>query len=253
MRVVLFVIVLAAGCAQTPAKDYDRWKRELEMEEKGETPLWATIDHPVARGYLGGGPGTLNYKTRGTGATNRNERVDANLYRAGFIGPAGFMLDWLGSTEDMSGGTSADAFDLFGFANRPMWPNKRLRFEGRPGGYWEKLNLKGAQNGDLEGWTLGFRMEAEAEVDVVKARRFNLSLFANGRLGGGWGNYKRTGFSSERGTSWGYGWEAGVRVQAYRFFGSLSWMDRNTTIDPHNTGTAEYGFEGATFALGLRW
>jgi len=253
MRALILLLVVAAGCAQTPAKDYDRCKRELDMEEKGETPLWATIDHPIAMGYGGGGLGTLSYKTSGTGAPNRNERVDANLYRVGFTGPAGFMIDWMRSTEDMTSGTSADAFDIFGFVNRPMWPNRRLRFQGRPGGYWEKFNLKGARNGDLEGWTLGFRFEGEAEVDVVKARRFNFSLFANGRLGGGWGDYKRTGTGSQRGTSWGYGWEAGARIQAYRFFASLSWIDRSTTLDPNASGSAEYGFEGGVLAIGLRW
>ena len=203
MRTLLFLIVVAAGCAQTPSKDYDRWKRELEMEEKGETPLWATIDHPVAMGYGGGGLGTLSYKTSGTGAPNRKEKVDANLYRAGYVGPAGFTIDWMRTTEDMTGGTSADAFDIFGFAARPLWPNRRLRFLTRPGGYWEKINLKGARNGDLEGWTLGFRFDVEGELDVIKRRRFNLSLFASGRIGGGWGNYKQTGIGSGRGTSWG--------------------------------------------------
>ena len=134
-----------------------------------------------------------------------------------------------------------------------IYIDNRLRFATRPGGYWEKLNLKGARNGDLEGWTLGLRIEVEGEVDVIKARRFNLSLFASGRLGGGWGSYKLTGTGSERGTSWGYGWEAGARVQAYRFFGSLSWMDRTTMLDPNNSGSADYGFEGGVIAVGLRW
>lgn len=253
MRCLGLLILFLAGCAQTPAKDYDRWKRELDMQEKGETPLWATIDHPVAMGYGGGGIGQLSYKTSGPGATNRNEKVDANLYRVGFVGPAGFMIDWLGTTEDMTGGTSADVFDIFGFANRPLWPNRRLRFQGRPGGYWEKLNLKDSRNGDLEGWTLGLRFEAEGEVDIIKARRFNLSAYASGRIGGGWGEYSRTGTGSSRGTSWGYGWEAGARVQFYRFFGSVSWIDRTTELEPDFNGGAEYGFAGGVIALGLRW
>ena len=252
MRLLPFLI-LVVGCAQTPAKDYDRWKRELDMESKGETPLWATIDHPVSWGYGSGGLGEMDYRTEGTRAQPRRESVDANLYRAGFVGPAGFMLDWLGTTEDMSGGTSAEWVDFFAFSNRPLWPNRRLRIQSRPGGYWEYINLKSAESGDIEGWTLGFRFEAEAEVDVVKARRFNLSLFGSGRLGGGWGDYKSKGSGSSRGTSWGYGWQAGVRVQAYRYYGSLSWIDRTTTLDPDSSGSAEYGFSGGVIALGLRW
>jgi hypothetical protein len=253
VRSLALLILLLAGCAQTPGKDYDRWKRELDMQSKGETPLWATIDHPVAMVYGGGGPGRFSYATKDTGSSNRREKVDANLYRLGYYGPGGLMADWMGTTEDMTGGTSASLFDLYGFADQPMWPNRRLRFQNRPGGYWQYLNLKKSERGDLEGWTLGFRYELEAEVDVIKAYRWNLSVYGSGRIGGGWGQYNTTGTGSDPGTAWGYGWEAGVRVQVSRFFGSLAWIDRTTTVEPDNSGSAEYGFSGGVLALGLRW
>ncbi len=244
---------LLIGCAQTPDKDYDRWKRELEMQDEGKTPLWATIDHPVAMGFIGGGPGSFKYKTSGRGGPGRRETTNANLYRVAYMAPMGAMIDFMHTTEDMSGGTSADDFDIWVFANRPLWPNKRLRFQSRPGGYFQKLNLKQAQPGDFEPWTLGFRFELEGEVDIVKAYRFNLSAYASGRIGGGWGRTKVNGVEDGT-TSWGYGWEAGVRAQYQRWFLAASWIDKTTQMGGSSLySEGEYGFAGGMLSVGLRW
>lgn len=232
-----------------PQRDYERWQRELEREESGEPTIWIDVDHPLVYAFGGAGPTQFTYANR----AGRDERVDAVTYRAGFIAPTGLLVDWTSTTEDMAGGTSADWFDLFFFYNRPLWPNRRLRFEPRPGVYYDRLNMRGAVPGDTKPWTLGFRFDLEAEVDVVKLRTFNLSLFANGRLGGGWGR-TRVGDARVGSTSWTSGWEAGVRVQYARIVGSLGWMDRRTELDgdPLVNG-ADYGFEGPVLLFGMRW
>ena len=253
LMLLAILFTLMGGCVQTPAKDYDRWKRELEMEEKGETPLWSTIDHPVAMVYAGGGPGTFRYKTNGSGGPGRRDKANANLYRLAYLGATGAMIDWMRTSDSLEGGTTADDFDIWFFANRPMWPNRRLRFMSRPGGYFQKLNLKKAQAGDFEPWTLGFRFELEAEVDIVKARRFNLSAYGSGRIGGGWGQTKVNG-KQDNTTSWGYGWEAGVRAQFHRWWAGVAWLDRTTQMGASSLyDEGEYGFAGGLISVGLRW
>lgn len=246
------LLLTLTGCAlSNPERDKARWERELDREISGEKTIWIDVDHPVIYGYAGGGPGEFSYRNRARGGTDEG---NANLYRFGFIGPASLLVDWMSSTDPLGETeTKADWLDIYFFGNRPLWPNRRLRFNARPGIYFDKLNLKKAQSGDAEPWTLGFRFELEAEVDVIKAKQFNLSLFGNGRVGGGWGRTKVSG-NEVSSNSWGYGYEAGLRAQFRRFVGSISWLDRRTQLggDPLIEDT-EYRFQGATLMFGLRW
>ncbi|MHC4407529.1 MAG: hypothetical protein ACYS0E_07155 [Planctomycetota bacterium] len=250
MRTWTLLLFLAGGCAMgNPKRDYERLQRQMEVEESGEKTIWLDVDHPLIYAYGGAGPTTFRYSNN----TRGNEDVDAITYRAGFIGPASLVFDYTDTTQDMSGGTSAETFDLFFFHNRPLWPNRRVRFQSRPGVYYDRLNMRGAQSGDTKPWTFGFRFELEGEVDVIKLRTFNLSLFASGRVGGGWG---RTTVDNVRlrSTSWGWGWEAGLRAQYARIVGSLSWIDRQTELSgDRSIDGAEYGTSGPVLMFGMRW
>ena len=250
MRRALLLLLLAAGCASSnPKRDMERFRREMEREESGERTLWIDIDHPFLHTYAGGGIGRFHYKKGGS----RNESVESRTFRAVVVAPGGFLAEWSATTESMSGGTKAEMLDLFSFYNAPAWPNRRLRFETRPGFYFEKLNLVGAQQGDAEPWTLGFRVDLEGEVDIIKRNWVNFSLFATGRLQAGWGRTKVSG-TTVASNAWGYGWEAGLRGQIARWTLTASWFDRNTELGGSDLvrGT-EYGFEGAMLMVGLRW
>lgn len=191
----------------------------------------------------------MQYKTR----NRRETAVDSRTVRAGVIAPSGFLAEWSETTEDMTGGTGAQMIDLFAFWNRPAYPNRRLRFESRPGVYFEKLNLTKAQPGDAEPWTLGFRFEVEGELDLIKRRVFNWSVFANGRFGGGWGRTKMNGVTVAS-TSFGYGWEVGTRAQLARWVISASWFDRTTELGgAERVHGVAYGVEGAMLLVGWRW
>ncbi|MHC4938699.1 MAG: hypothetical protein ACYTHK_06995 [Planctomycetota bacterium] len=250
MRVWILLLVAAGGCALgNPQRDYERLQRELEREQSGKPTIWVDVDHPLIYGYGGAGPTTFRYSNRARG----NEDADAITYRGGFIGPASFLFDYTDTSDDLSGGTSAYTFDGFFFHNRPLWPNRRLRFQSRPGVFYDRLNMRNAQAGDTKPWAFGFRFELEGEVDVVKLRTFNLSVFANGRVGYGWG---RTTVDDVRvdSTSWGWGWEAGVRAQYARIVGSVSYLDRQTELsgDSRINGV-EYGHSGPVLMFGMRW
>jgi len=250
VRAAVLLVVLAAGCASaSPQRDYERWKREMERAESGEPTVWIDVDHPQIHAYGGAGPTRFSYSDR----AGRNETVDALTARAGFVGPASLLVDWTQTTQDMSGGTSAETFDMFFFGNRPLWPNRRLRFEARPGVYYDRMNMRGARPTDAKPWSMGFRFELEGEVDVIKRPRFNLSVYGSGRVGYGWG---RTTMGDTRvdSASFGTGWEAGVRVQYAHVVGSLAWTDRETELqgDRLVDGT-EYGFEGPVLTFGMRW
>ena len=247
MRPSLLLFLLVTACAQSGA--YDQWKRQQEIAETGEKTLWVGGDHPFLYIYGGAGPTQFRYSDR----AGRDEEVDAITYRGGAIGPTGFTIDATSTTEDMTGGTSAYTFDVFFFGNRILMPDPRVRSYIRPGVYYDRLNMKDALPTDAKPWTIGFRAEGEVEFDAIKAKTFNLSLFANGRIGGGWGR-TTLGDDTVSSNSWGWGVEGGVRAQFHRFTASLSWMDRQTNLGGGSglSGT-EYGFRGATLLIGVRW
>ena len=241
---------LLAGCALgNPQRDYERWQRQIDREESGKPTVWLDVDHPIVHVYGGAGPTSFRYAN----GSARDERVDAVTYRAGFVGPASLLFDWTDTTGDMAGGTSAETYDLFFFHNRPLWPNRRLRFESRPGVFYDRLNMRGAGPADAKPWAIGFRFELGAEVDVVKLRTFNLSVFGSGRYSYGWG---RTTIADTRvdSTSSGWGWAAGVRAQYARIVADLAWIDRETGLGGDRLVDAvEYGVEGAVLTIGMRW
>jgi hypothetical protein len=250
VRGLAFLVLLLGGCALgNPQRDYERWQRELEREESGERTIWIDVDHPLVYAYGGAGPTRFFYRD----SSGRNEEVDAATYRAGFVGPASLLFDWTDTTEDLSGGTSAETYDLFFFHNRPLWPNRRLRFESRPGVYYDRMNMRGARATDRKPWSIGFRFELEGEVDVVKLRTFNLSVYGSGRAGYGWGRTTTSGTRVDS-SSLSLGWEAGIRVQYARIVGSLAWTDREIELqgDRLVDGT-EYGFRGPVLTFGMRW
>ncbi|MHC4933607.1 MAG: hypothetical protein ACYTGV_15615, partial [Planctomycetota bacterium] len=234
-----------------PARDYEEWKKQMERPPDAPPPMWKQGNHPSRLIYGSGSTGSFSYKTSGSTA-NRNERVDAQLYRFGYLGRSGLMIDWLKS-EEMTGGTTAEAFDAFGFGNFPLWPNNRLRFMSRPGLYYNNINLKSTLPNDVEPWSWGLRYELETEVDVIKQPKFILSLFGSGRIGFGWGDAKMGGVKQGiNATDWGY--EAGVRAHWSRGYLALSWIDRTMEVDGgFGFSTAEYRYEGLNLSLGLRW
>jgi hypothetical protein len=254
LRALGLLCVVIAGCKGTAKDpDFERWKNEQDKRARDEAPVWKTIDHPAGQIYGSVARGKHTFKTKGTGRPNRDEKVDAHLVRVGLVGSAGVMIDFMASSDDMTFGTFSQSLDVFAFANWVVRPTSRFRFQSRPGFYWLNSEQGAEIRGDINGWTVGFRFDGEAEYDLVKARRFHLSLFGSGRIGGGGGFYTAIDAPKGRGVSWGYGWEAGLRAQVNRFYGSLSWMERVTTLEPHTPGSAEYGFQGASLTLGIRW
>jgi hypothetical protein len=249
LRTLLAIaLVLTTGCA------YTRPKLELPAEPDPDAPrpVWRQGNHPTLTIQGGVSYGEFSYTTQGTSA-NRRETVQAPLYRFTARGRGSLDIEYMGRTDSMTAGTQAEAFQIFGFTDLPLWPNKRLRFQSRPGAFFQKVNLIKAQTGDVEPWLWGFRYELEGEVDLIKQPRFIVSLYASGRIGYGWGEAKVSGVG-ENARGWDWGWEAGVRAQLSRFFVSLGWLDRNLNVDgSYRFSSAEYRYQGAALMLGARW
>lgn len=240
------LLTLAVGCAATDAP------KEREFHEKLPPPPMWRGPHPVGGVYGAVSDGAVSYETSGTGGDVRG-RTNARLYRLAYLGRGGFMFDWLKSDGDLAGNATLQGYDLFGFANLPLWPNERLRFTSRPGLYYNRINLKNAGPTDVEPWTFGLRYELEAGVDVVKKPQFVFSLYASGRLAWGTGE-ARIGPSYESVDAWLWGWEAGARVHYRRFFLGLSWIDRRNEVNGiFRFRDADYRYEGANLSFGLRW
>jgi len=240
----LVPLVLAIGCASDPP--------EREFHEKLPPPPMWHGPHPVGGVYGAVSDGNFSYETKGTGADVR-DKTNARLYRLAYLGRAGFMFDWLKSDGDLAGNTKAEGYDLFGFANLPLWPNERLRFTSRPGLYFNQINLKNAGPADVEPWTFGLRYELEAGVDVIKKPQVVFSLYASGRFAWGTGEAK-VGNSYESVDALLWGWEAGARVHYRRFFLGLSWVDRHNEVNGlYRFRDADYRYEGANLSFGLRW
>lgn len=237
MPTLLVVLLVLAGCASTV--------REKRTDEKPAPPPspWVLGDHPVVAAYGAASPGHV---TRDL--PDRTERAEAWLYRFGVIGPSGLLVD-LVSGDDFGNGVQAESIDIFVFGSLPLWPNRRTRLMQRPGAYYGNLNLKGADAASSEPWSVGLRYDLEAEIDLVKRPRFVVSLFGSGRIGYGWGESR---LESINALGWGY--EAGVRAQMGRFFGSLGWIDYRTEYEgDRRSSSQEYRFEGLSLVLGLRW
>jgi hypothetical protein len=240
----LVALGLAIGCASDPP--------EREFHEKLPPPPMWRGPHPVGGVYGAASDGNFSYKTNGTGADVR-DKTNARLYRLAYLGRAGFMFDWLKSDGDLAGNLQAEGYDLFGFANLPLWPNDRLRFTSRPGLYYNQINLKNAGPTDVEPWTFGLRYELEAGVDVIKKPQFVFSLYASGRFAWGTGEAK-IGNSRESVDALLWGWEAGGRVHYRRFFLGLSWIDRRNEVNGiFRFRDADYRYEGVNLSFGLRW
>jgi hypothetical protein len=237
-------VSVLVGCASEAS--------EREFHEKLPPPPMWRGPHPVGGVYGAVSDGNVSYTTSGTGA-NVRDKTDARLYRVAYLGRAGFMFDWLQSDGDLAGNAKLEGYDLFGFANLPLWPNDRLRFTARPGLYYNRINLKNAGPADVEPWTFGLRYELEAGVDVVKKPQVVFSLYASGRFG--WGTGEATvGTSRESVDAFLWGWEAGARLHYRRFFLGLSWIDRNNEVNGfYRFVEADYRYEGANLSFGLRW
>ena len=254
MRTLALLVVLV-GCALTdPIDTVPPDELPPEAFEEPRKPMYRggrRGEHPVVliRGAVADGEHT--YTTRGT-TSNRTVKTDARLYRVGYIGPAGFMIDWMDSST-YGGGSSTNTLDFYGFLNRPVWPNRRLRFNFRPGAYYKRTNIKNGLVSDVEPRTWGFRFEGEAEVDVIKAERFVFSVFGNGRVGWGWG-YAHAGGTTENVTEFGWGWEAGLRATLHNWYAAVSWIEREDEIAGNfRFVDAVYGFEGANISFGFRF
>ena len=244
MRIVTILLLVVAGCAYKKPKlpDFDAPR----MWKGG----WG--QHPVAMVYGSGSIGDFTYETRGT-AANRDEKVEAQVYRLGYIGRTGIMIDWMSESDPMAGDTTAEAIDIFGFGNLPLWANPRLRFQSRPGLFYNKVNLKKAQATDVEPWSWGFLYELEGEVDVIKRPPFAWTVFGSGRFGLGWGKAD-IGPVRESVRSRPRGWEAGTRFHLGGWMLVLSWIDREIRYDDALTfSRAEYGYRGANISIGMRW
>jgi hypothetical protein len=243
MRLTLLLPLAFACCASRP---------KLELPDPDAPPsMWKARHHPVTMLYGSGTVGNLSYGTKGT-AASRDDRTDARLHRFGFLDCGGIMLDFVES-DGLSGGTEAEAFDIFTFGNLPLWPNKRLRFMSRPGAYFNKINLVGTRMGDVEPWSWGLRYELEAEVDLVKKPKFIVSLYASGRIRYGWGRAKITGVTEDI-NALGWGYEAGAPAHLHNWMVALSWIDRTMDVDSSFSARgAEYRFEGASLTIGTRW
>ena len=177
-------------------------------------------DHPQGNINVESGPGTLEYRTRGTG-NNANTRADGTFWRFTYNARyVGVQFSGFDTRSELRGTTSADSFDGFVYANLPLWPNRRLRFVSRPGAYYNDINLKNAVVGDVEPRTWGFRYELEGEFDIIKKPRLILSVYAAGRFEWGYGDAKTGTGGEEHVDGYGWGWETGVRLQFRRLFGA---------------------------------
>lgn len=254
VRLFLVLIFLLTACASNGGRHKLPFKFDDETGEIIPPPpgVWGAGAHPVGMGFVSGGDGQFRYKTKGTG-NDRDEDVNAQLYRVAFINGGGLIAELVKSDGDMEGGTSADALDLFLLGDAPLWPNNRMRFQSRFGGFYSQVNLKKSDPLDVEPWIWGFRYELEGEVDIIKRKKFVISAFGNGRYALGWGKAKFAGEKqSVRSTP--HGWGAGMRLHLARFMVSMTWIDRTMKIDDGvGFSSAEYGFEGISLDLGFRW
>lgn len=275
-RALVVLAVLAASCATAQDDKLGDWRDTSDIEpppppprdkladsrERPEYPeapprpipqYWGAKDHPIGYAFAAGVPGEMTLRTSGT-ALNRNETVDASMFRlAAAAGrQAGLELSWWDS-DAFTGGLKYEVFDMFGHGQVPMWPNRRLRFLGRGGLYYNNTNAKNAGPTDVEGWSWGFRLDVEGEVDVIKGPVTVVSVFANGRFGFGWGDAK-TGGLSESITASDWGWEAGARLHWGQFFLAVSWIERTTEWEgSFRFDEARYGMAGAQLTFGLRF
>lgn len=259
-RVLPAVLLVGVGCAAAPEHDWPARFRRNETVMAPVEPMPYTppqrrdwnVEQPRQMAFLSVTPGDFSYTTKGT-ASDVSARADMRLYRLLMESYGGAELSWLSTDADLNGNTKAEAFDWFAYAGYSNYPNKRLRFMPRLGMFFNRYNLKNARAADVEPWSWGFRSEVEGEFAVVQTDKVAVTLFANGRVGWGWGDAKVSGIE-ESTDYFGYGWEGGLRLNASHFYFALSWVDREDEYrGSFRFYEATYGSQGATFAFGLRW
>ncbi|MHC4957931.1 MAG: hypothetical protein ACYTGN_06105 [Planctomycetota bacterium] len=196
----------------------------------------------------------LSYKTQGT-ALDKDTSADNSWYRLQSEYFGGVEFVWSSSDKELTPvGTSAQSYDLFWYGGYPNQVHPNLRFRPRVGFFWNYWNIKDATLGDVEPWSLGFRVDVEAEWEWIKTPDFHMSVFASGRIGFGWGDAQvGNGRHSAQYLGWGY--EAGLRITAGNFYAAVSWLDR---ADQYDSGSAAYSdadfrTEGVIFGIGGRF
>lgn len=259
----LFAPVLA-GCAAIPSGS--------SLRQDSDYP------HPGANFQARIGVGDSEVVDRdplGNGTTE----TDAAWFGLSFEGVGGFvgggvMFDFLVSDDDQLENSSLVdsnlvALEVFPHVTlRPKAPHFRIPIRIGPCFTVHDLSQDNGffDEDTVDFYGLGLQFEIEPEVDFFRKRNGTaLSLFAKGRLGGGFAGVSTdtqvenedydTDFANA-------GFEAGLRFQASVFQIEGAFLTRVTTYDqtdPADSGSGsvfaetEFGFTGFVFSVGARW